>query len=245
MTPQPRGADAPDPSHAWRRYLVLALLTLPVMALTLALAGCSAEHAVVGERGVPAVRAQGPYQRWAERPPAEPDRDAAKSGERTAGVPVAGFPDAEGGLHAVDPMELVTADLPAGPDHRGDPGERERLVAELGRCERPGAAGCPLESAHYRDLTGNGEDELILGVGVSPDILNIRIYACRDGRVLRIMNTYERVLSVELAQRDVIVRSHEGAVGTEKREVWTWCPSHQALLPRLTEIIRPAGKPHP
>ncbi|MET3983976.1 hypothetical protein [Streptomyces sp. PvR034] len=242
MSATPADPPAPNPRRTpgrRRRAAALVLFALPVMVLPPVLAGCGAERDLVGEGGGPVARAQGPYRLWPERPPAEPDAGAADAGDRPVGVAVPGFADGDGGMHALDPMKLVTADLLAEPSHRGDPRERDRLVEELGGCEQPGAAGCPLHSAHYRDLTGNGEDALILGLGVSPDVLNIRIYACRDGRVLRIMNTYERAVSVELAERDVIVRTHEGAPGTEKREVWSWCPSRQALLPRLTEIIRP------
>lgn len=91
------------------------------------------------------------------------------------------------------------------------------------------AADYPVRQAYYRDPTGNGDGELILGVERPAGSLTIRVYTCEDGRVLRIMNDTQRMIGVEVTARDLILRSR--------------CAHLRVLAPRLTEITRNRSEP--
>ncbi|MFD3695716.1 hypothetical protein ACFWUZ_06105 [Streptomyces sp. NPDC058646] len=216
---------------------LLLLLLIPAAALPLA--GCDAVGSLqAADQGRPAARAQGPHRLWPERPPAPPEPDEERRPDGPAGV--AGIDVRGGALRDVRPVDVLRADLRSGAARPGDGGE---LGAALRGCEDPEAAGCSLRPAHYRDLTGNGRDELIVGVELPGHRLNLRVYTADDGKLLRIMETTARVIDVQLTERDLIIQSTTSFPGTESRDVWTWFPEQQAMVPRLMETVRRPSEP--
>ena len=223
---------------AGRLPALLLLLLLPAAALSLA--GCDAGGGLQAtDHGRTAPRAQGPHRLWPERSPAPPEPKGVRRPDGP--VRIAGPDVRKGALRDVRPVDVLKADLrPGGAPQSGDRGE---LGAVLPACEEPEAAGCPVRRAHYRDLTGNGRDELILGVELPGHRLNLRVYTADDGRLLRIMDTTARVIDVQLTERDLIIQSTTSFPGTESRDVWTWFPEQQAMVPRLTETVRSPSEP--
>ncbi|MFE2284369.1 hypothetical protein ACFXDJ_09360 [Streptomyces sp. NPDC059443] len=213
-----------------------SLLSLLLPAALLALAGCGATGDLLpAGHGKPAVRAQGPHRLWPDRPPAPrvPEHTAGRDAPYV--VPGVRIP-ASGELRDVPAGEVLAADLAAEADSEpGDDPTRQLLTACAPSAE---PAACPVREAHYRDLTGDGHDELILGIEQPGHSLNLRVYSLLDGRIQRIMNDTQRIISVELAARDLILWSPNPIPGTESRDVWSWSPELGVMSPRLMELVR-------
>lgn len=167
-------------------------------------------------------------------------------------------------MHAVDPVALVQAELRAHPKvDVGPDGMPQETAAAILACGKDGADGsadgarCPVLKPYYRDLTGNGKDELIIGIefGSGPDVpekeMSVRVYtADPDGRLNRIMATTQSVITVELAGQDVILRVPSGNNGYELITAWSWDEKQLTMLPTREQIVRvpvnpqpPSGKP--
>lgn len=219
----PTQKAAPRPATLRPAALRLAALALlPAALLPLTACGTIGDEARglrIADDGRRAARAQGPDRLWPDRPATPPAPDGAAHPLAPGRVPGVTVP--AGGLRAVPPRDVITADT--------------RATAE--------AADRPVRQAYYRDLTGNGDDELILGIEQPDGSLTIRVYTCEDGQVLRIMNDTQRIIGVEVTERDLILRSATSTPGTESREVWSWCAHLRVLAPRLTEIIRNPSEP--
>lgn len=220
-----------------RRLAPLVLLPVLVPALL----GCGTHDGLrAADQGAPAPRAQGPYRLWPERPPAPPAPDeghGATAPEVVPGVEVPG-----GRLRDVPPLDVLGADIGRElrelADPPGDVAAQDDRPGILRSCADPAAGTCPVRQAHYRDLTGDGREELILGIERPDHQLTLRVYAYRGGQLLRIMDTSHRVTSVELTARDLIVRSATGTPAHESRDIWAWSPEQGVMLPRLMEIVR-------
>ncbi|MGW1926746.1 hypothetical protein ACWCQ0_48610 [Streptomyces massasporeus] len=92
---------------------------------------------------------------------------------------------------------------------------------------------------YYRDLTGNGRDELIVGIRMPDQQVGVRVYLAENGGLTRIMATVDQVISVELAGRDLIMRvSSAGIPGYEYRTAWSWDEQQHSMLPTRDEIVR-------
>ncbi|MEU4948554.1 hypothetical protein [Streptomyces lavendulae] len=127
------------------------------------LAGCGNTGGLAAAGPTPT--ASGPVHLWPERagaevPPADP-----------GGAPpeyVQGLPRVVGqNVHDVDPVALVQAELRArpglvtGPD--GMPAETAAAIMACGTAGED-ARRCPVRRPYYRDLTGNGKDEVVVGI---------------------------------------------------------------------------------
>ncbi|MFJ3881233.1 hypothetical protein ACIPW5_27765 [Streptomyces sp. NPDC090077] len=192
----------------------------------------------------PTPTASGPVHLWPERrgaevPPADP-----------GGAPpeyVRGLPEVTGqNVHEVDPVALVQAELRAHPDISvGPDGMPEETAAAIRACGKAGQApaACPVRQPYYRDLTGNGKDELVIGIELPDKMMSVRAYtADPDGRINRIMATTETVIGVELAGQDVILRVPSGNPGYELITAWSWDAKQRTMLPEREQIVRvPAG----
>ncbi|WP_424213229.1 hypothetical protein ACN20G_14735 [Streptomyces sp. BI20] len=222
------------------------MLALPVLT------GCGRPDgsALTAEQGRAVPRAHGPQRLWPDRPPAAPTGD--EDAEGPGPVPVPGLPVPSGDLHDVTALAVLRADLAAtrtGDDDcadRADRADTDPLAEALAGCDRHPvgpAAGCAVRPAAYRDLTGDGLDELILGVDLPDGQLDVRVYTLHDGALARIMDTTQRVLSVDLTARKVIIRSTGGGPDAEHRDEWAWCEDRRAMRPRLMEIVRPTDPP--
>ncbi|MFG2412078.1 hypothetical protein [Streptomyces goshikiensis] len=214
-----------------------AVLLLP--ALLPLLTGCGDTGGLASAGPIPTAR--GPVHLWPERagaavPPADP-----------GGAPpeyVKGLPRVRNqNVHEVDPVALVQAELRARPGAEvGPDGMPEETAAAIRACGAEGAdagAGCPVLKPYYRDLTGNGRDEVVVGIELPDKMMSVRVYtADPDGRLNRIMATTQTLVSVELAGRDVVLRMPSGNPGYELITAWSWDEGQRTMLPTREQIVR-------
>ncbi|MGY4389599.1 hypothetical protein ACVWXB_002898 [Streptomyces sp. TE12347] len=227
------------------RLRVPARPLLPLLALVPLLAGCGDAGGLVSAGSTPT--ASGPVHLWPDRrgasvPPADP---GGAPPEYVKGIP----PVRDQDVHAVDPVALVQAELSAHPNTEvGADGMPPRTAAAIRECakgadkdeEEPEA--CPVLKPYYRDLTGNGKDELIVGIEFPDKMMSVRVYtADPDGRLNRIMATTETVITVELAGGDVILRVPSGNHGYELITAWSWDEKQLTMLPTREQIVRVPG----
>lgn len=208
----------------------------------LVVAGCGDPGGLRGAGATPT--AEGPTHLWPDLPsPSAPAEDyGAIESVKVDGVRV---PD--GDLHKVDPADVVRADFTQNPGtyERSDSAYRQ-TVARLKDCaaDNSGESGrCPVLKAYYRDLTGDGRDDLIVGVSTPDDNLDIRVYAEEKRQLTQIMEMSDAVLGVELAGRDLIIRAISSLAGYEYHTVWSWDAHQKAMLPTRDEIVRSANAP--
>ncbi|MFE5486380.1 hypothetical protein [Streptomyces sp. NPDC056527] len=217
-------------------------------AAPLVLSGCGGVGGL--ESAGPTPTAVGPVRLWPDLPPAsEPPLDYGETD--TQSVPGIKAPDND--VHRVDAVAVVRAEVNAHPDtYSGADGMYEETARQIGRCATE-PAKCPVMRPYYRDLTGNGRDELIVGIRMPDQQVGLRVYLAENDGLTRIMSTIEQVISVELAGRDVIVRaSSAGIPGYEYRTAWSWDEQQRAMLPARDEIVRvkppvpsPSSTPRP
>ncbi|WP_274562011.1 hypothetical protein [Streptomyces spiramyceticus] len=224
-----------------------ALLLLTVAAVLLALPGCDDEGGLQSAGATPT--AIGPTQLWPDRPTATtPPLDYGEGETETVqGIKVPG-----GDVRKVRPVAVAQAEEAANPgEYSGADGMYEETARRLRECDTKPKA-CPVLKAYYRDLTGDGKDELILGISMPEDQLVVRCYLAEKGRLIRIMSTSDAVISVALAGRDVIIRAPSILPGYEYRTAWSWDDRQRAMLPTRDEILRmdrddatPSASPRP
>ncbi len=248
-------------------FLSLPRGLLWVLALPL-VAGCGDTGGLAGAGATPT--ASGPVHLWPERkgaavPPADP---GGAPPEYVKGLPRV----RDQNVHEVDPVALVQAEVAAsGRPGVGPDGMHPQTVAAIKACgkapagapteaptqtptRRPTGAPpqtpapapaptCPVLTPYYRDLTGNGRDELIVGIEMPEHMMSVRVYtADPDGRLNRIMATTQTVVGVELAGRDVVLRVPSGNPGYELITAWSWDEKQRTMLPAREQIVRvPAG----
>ncbi|WP_425505895.1 hypothetical protein [Streptomyces typhae] len=213
-----------------------AVLVLSVAAL----AGCGDPGDLRGAGTTPT--AVGPTRLWPDLPPASsPVGDYGEADtEVVEGVRVPG-----GDLHKVDPLAVVRAEVAANPDvYSGPDALYKETVKALKDCgERSG--DCPVLKAYYRDFTGDGKDDLVIGIRMPEEQLAVRVYAMEKGLLTQIMGTSDAVLGVELAGRALVVRAVSGIPGYEYRTAWSWDRHQRAMLPTRDEILRSSDAPRP
>jgi hypothetical protein len=75
----------------------------------------------------------------------------------------------------------------------------------------------------------------------------VRVYMYADGRLTQIMNDEDAVISVQLADRSVVVRAVADLSGYEYRTSWSYDSHQRAMLPTRDEIVRtgPPATPVP
>lgn len=224
-----------------------AAVALSAAAL-LGLCGCGDEGGLRSAGATPA--AVGPVRLWPELPPATaPPIDYGETD--TARVPGITVPDND--VHRVDPVAVVQAEVRAHPDtYSGPDGMYEETARAIGRCGRGPETvptACPVMEPYYRDLTGNGRDELIVGIRMPDQQVGVRVYLAENGGLTRVMSTIDQVISVDLAGRDLIIRvGSAGIPGYEYRTAWSWDEQQHAMLATRDEIVRvkppgPAASP--
>ncbi|MFI6530433.1 hypothetical protein [Streptomyces uncialis] len=104
-----------------------------------------------------------------------------------------------------------------------------------------GSRGCPVLKEQYRDLTGDGRDDLIIGIRLPDDQLAVRVFTHEGDELTQIMSTSDAVTGVELAGRDLVIRAVSGIPGYEYRTVWSWDRHQEAMLPTKDEFLRVDG----
>ncbi len=229
--------------HRSRRTAVRAATRLlplaAAAALLVPLAGCGNAGELRSAGATPT--AVGPVRLWPDLPPVTaPPIDYGESDtQRVPGVRVS-----DGDVRAVDPVAVVRAEVDARPDqYSGSDGIYEETARAIRRCGSAPEA-CPVLKPYYRDLTGDGRDELIVGITMPDQLVAVRCYLPENGGLTRIMATVEQLVSVELAGRDLILRAvSAGIPGYEYRTAWSWDAQQRTMLPTRDEIVR--VKPNP
>ena len=218
------------------RYRRIALVApLLTAAGALMLSGCGGAGHLKSAGATPT--AIGPIHLWPDLPPASatPNDYGGTDTEQVPGIKVSG-----GDVRELNPVAVVQAEVKAHPHaYSGSDGLYDETVRQLGTCKQK-PAGCPVLRPYYRDLTGDGKDELILGIRMPDQELAVRCYMpAADGGLIRIMSTVDQIISVDLAGRDVILRSvSAGMPGYEYRTAWSWDDHQHAMLPTRDEIVR-------
>ncbi|MFE3943663.1 hypothetical protein ACFXPV_17610 [Streptomyces sp. NPDC059118] len=191
----------------------------------------------------PTPVAVGPARLWPELPPASAAPYDYGEGE-TARIPGIKVPD--GDVHRLDPVAVVQAGLRARPNRSSGTADLPAdTVRKINAC-RTEPAACPVLRPYFRDLTGDGRDDLVLGIRLADHQLSVRVYMPEAGGLTRILSTSDAVISVELAGRDLIMRVPSAITGYEYRTAWSWDARQRAMLPTQDEIQRipPSRAPH-
>ncbi|MFH8473150.1 hypothetical protein [Streptomyces sp. NPDC018000] len=227
-----------------RRVRCRAAAALGAVVGAVLLAGCNTGGGLRSAGPVP--DAVGPARLWPELPPASAAPYDYGEGE-TARIPGISVPD--GDVHRLNPVAVVQAGLKARPNRpSGSADLPADTVRHILAC-RTEPASCPVLQPYYRDLTGDGKDEMVLGIRMPGRQLSVRVYMPEAGGLTRILSTTDAVISVELAGRDLIMRVPSAITGYEYRTAWSWDGRQHAMLPARDEILRmPASRapqPHP
>ncbi|MFD9909665.1 hypothetical protein [Streptomyces sp. NPDC059063] len=220
-----------------RSVLAAAVLVLPAAVLA---AGCGDPGDLRAAGETPT--AVGPTRLWPDLPPASSPVGDYGEGEtqQVKGVKVPG-----GDLHKVNPVDIVKAEVAANPDvYSGPDALYKETVTALKNCGKKNKE-CPVLKAYYRDFTGDGKDDLVIGIRMPEEQLAIRVYAMEKGQLTQIMGTSDAVLGIELAGRDLVVRAVSDLPGYEYRTAWSWDRHQRAMLPARDEILRSSDAPRP
>ncbi|MEW2177114.1 hypothetical protein AB0890_12385 [Streptomyces sp. NPDC005406] len=225
------------PQHRTGRRTAAAVAALTGVAL---LAGCGTGGELKSAGQAPA--AIGPARLWPELPPASAAPYDYGEGE-TAHIPGITVPG--GDVRRLDPVAVVQAGLNARPDRSsGTAALPAETVRRINAC-RTAVASCPVLKPYYRDLTGDGRDEMVLGIQLADRQLSVRVYMPEPSGLTRIMSTSDAVISVELAGRDLIMRAPSAITGYEYRTAWSWDDQQRAMLPTQDEILRMGPRSEP
>ncbi|MFC8538788.1 hypothetical protein ACFUJY_33390 [Streptomyces sp. NPDC057249] len=179
--------------------------------------------------------ANGPVRLWPALPPASAAPYDYGEGEtaRIPGIRVTG-----GDVRRLDPVAVVRAGLKVPPGRAGEGGELPARTVELVESCRSAPRTCPVLPPYFRDLTGDGRDEMVLAVRMPGRQLSVRVYMPESGGLTRIMSASDAVISVQLAGRDLIMRAPSAITGYEYRTAWSWDGRQRAMLPTQDEILR-------
>lgn len=233
------------PASAARRTAALALLLATA-------AGCGDAGGLEGAGATPT--AVGPARLWPELTPAS--SPAFEIGEVNTEV-IKGVTVPGDDIRRVDPVSVVRAEVAARPaDYDGDKAPYRDTARRLADCdEGPGHGRCPVLRPYYRDLTGDGRDDLTLGFPLLPGKTTaVRVYTVEKHRLAQVMAWEDALSGVELAGRSLVIRSPSEVAGYEYRLQWTWDPDQRAMLLTHDEMLptgprqhprRPSGSPSP
>ncbi|KND27274.1 MULTISPECIES: hypothetical protein [Streptomyces] len=206
------------------------------LAAGLLLAACGDSGGLVSAGAT--ATASGPTRLWPGEPPAS--SPAYDYGEAETEV-VKGVKAPGGNIRQVDPVAVVRAEIAAHPEmYSGSDAVYAGTTARMADCgggaER---SRCPVLDAYYRDLTGDGREDMVLGFRLLPgNQTAVRMYTVRTDRLVQVLASDDAVLAVELAGRTVIIRSPAAIVGYEYRTQWTWDEDQLAMLLTRDEILR-------
>ncbi|MDF3297903.1 hypothetical protein [Streptomyces tropicalis] len=237
-----------------RRRPVLA--TALVALLTATVAACDDAGGLRGAGATPT--AVSPARLW---PSLKPAASPAWPYDEVQIETVKGVTAPGDDIRRVDPAAVVRAEIAAHPDdYRGAKAPYRDVSARLADCA-PGRdrSRCPVLQAYYRDLTGDGREDMTLGFRLSPtNQTAVRVYTFEQHRLVQVFANDDAVIGVELAGRSVIIRSPAGIAGYEYRTTWAWDPEQRAMVFSRDEFLRtgqhkpthartkdPSGSPSP
>ncbi|MCC3771519.1 hypothetical protein K6I34_004524 [Streptomyces sp. UNOC14_S4] len=180
--------------------------------------------------------AMAPSPLWPGRPPA-PTPSGAQHDDVTA-TRVPGVPEVPSGdIRKVDAYAVVKAEVAA---HRHDvtgaDGLDEATADKIMSCSEE-AGDCPVRAPVHRDLTGDGRDDLIVGIEMGDHLLGLRCYTLVKGVLTRIMATIVQPSSIEIAGRDLIVWEPSATPHYAVRSVYSW-DSHRQYMDLKSDEIR-------
>ncbi|WP_030246251.1 MULTISPECIES: hypothetical protein [unclassified Streptomyces] len=231
---------------AARRTAALALLLA-------AAAGCGDAGGLEGAGATPT--AIGPARLWPELTPAS--SPAFEIGEVNTEVVKGVTVPRDDDIRGVDPVSVVRAEIATQPgDYDGGKAPYRDTARRMADCGKgPGHGRCPVLRPYYRDLTGDGRDDLTLGFPLLPGKTTaVRVYTVEKHRLTRVMAWEDALSGVELAGRSLVIRSPSEVAGYEYRLQWTWDPDQRAMLLTHDEMLptgprkhsrHPAGSPSP
>ncbi|MEN2423351.1 hypothetical protein AABB02_35240 [Streptomyces rimosus] len=218
----------------------------PLAAVTAAasLSGCAQTGDPQSAGRTPAASA--PARLWQE--PSQPPSTSPQTAE-PAPDPLPGVPQVPSGdLRHASWINIVKAQAAVGVTMNHALPFDQDTTRRINRCtaDRRHDRQCPLRAPQYRDLTGDGKDELIVGIEGPRDV-TVWAFKSTGGRVVRILDTFARPLSVEVSGRNVILREPSGSAGYEQRTVYSWDEREQTMGVRSTEYdrLRPTASEAP
>lgn len=227
---------------ARRRVRRTAVTAAVVALLAVTAAGCGDSGGLRGAGATPT--AISPARLWPGLRPASSPAWPYDGGsaETVKGVTVPGDD-----IHEVDPVAVVRAEIGSDPARYGAAAAYHDTATRMRKCRaRGGGAGCPLLKPYYRDLTGDGRDELTLGFRLYPtNQTALRVYTVERHRLVQVLDDDDAIIGVELAGRTVIVRSPAGISGYEYRTTWAWDPERKAMVFSRDEFLRTGKGHHP
>ncbi|MFF7972189.1 hypothetical protein [Streptomyces sp. NPDC007905] len=217
------------------RHARTALTAAAVALLSVTAAACGDRGGLEGAGATPtAVR---PARLWPDLRPASSPAYPYDEGstETVKGVEVPGDD-----IRKVDPVEVVRAEIVAHPSDYGSKGAYHATVDRIKECGADGdRARCPLLKAYYRDLTGDGRDDMTLGFRLYPtNQTAVRVYTVEKHKLVQVLADNDAIIGVELAGRAVIVRSPAGISGYEYRTTWAWDRDQRAMVFSRDEFLR-------
>ncbi|ARZ71999.1 hypothetical protein SMD11_6423 [Streptomyces albireticuli] len=223
-----------------RRRPVRALAAAALLAV--AATGCASVGEPVSAGTTAPVAA--PSRLWADRPPAPTPTGEQHEDDSATNVP--GLPAVPSGdIRKVDPYAVIKAEVAA---HRHDvtgaDGLDEATAAKLATCDGR-TRDCPLRPPVYRDLTGDGHDELVMGIEMADHLVGLRCYTVTGGRLTRVMATVVQPTSIEIAGRDLIVWEPAGTPHYAVRSVYAWDAHRRYMEFKSDEIRRVGATPSP
>ncbi|WP_229852306.1 FG-GAP repeat protein [Streptomyces albospinus] len=128
---------------------------------------------------------------------------------------------------------VIQAQLDAD-DRRRAPAFDKKTESRIRACaDQPKA--CPVRAPEYQDLTGDGKDDLIVGIEAEDHTVSIWVYKLKDGVVNRILNTAGTPLAVDVTEGKLIMREPTETPGYEIRTVFGWNPHSQVMEMQATE----------
>ncbi|WP_327317819.1 hypothetical protein [Streptomyces sp. NBC_01235] len=215
-----------------------AFVGVAVVLLASVAVGCGDAGELKGAGSTPT--AISPDQLWPDlTPAASPAFDIGEVDTQVVkGITVPG-----GDIHTVDPVTVVRREIAESPGDYTE-GAYDETARRMADCGRSGVQGlrCPVLKAYYRDLTGDGHDDMTLGFRQLPGNLTaVRVYTVRKNRLVQIMGYEDAVSAVELAGRSVIIRAPSEVAGYEYRLQWTWDQQQRAMLLTNDEMLRTGG----
>jgi hypothetical protein len=217
------------PGQAARRLAVVALLLAAAV-------GCGDTGGLEGAGATPT--AQGPARLWPELTPAS--SPAFEIGEVNTEV-VKGVKVPGDDIRRVNPVRIVRAEIAGNPgDYDGARAPYRDTGRAMADCAKgPGHGKCPVLRPYYRDLTGDGRDDLTLGFPLLPGKTTaVRVYTVEKHRLVQVMAWEDALSGVELAGRSLVIRSPSEVAGYEYRLQWTWDRDQRAMLLTHDEMLR-------
>ncbi|MFF3988685.1 hypothetical protein [Streptomyces sp. NPDC001601] len=218
-----------------RRPARTAVTAAAVALLAVTAAGCGDSGGLRGAGEAPT--AVSPAKLWPDlRPASSPAWPYDEGSTKTVkGITVPGDD-----IRRVDPVAVVRAEIAADPADYGATGAYHGTAERMRECTAGGGgARCPLLKPYYRDLTGDGRDELTLGFRLYPtNQTAVRVYTVENHRLQQVLDDDDAIIGVELAGRTVIVRSPAGISGYEYRTTWVWDPGRKAMVFSRDEFQR-------